>query len=120
MLGGITVVLYGMIGLLGAKIWKENGVDFANPLNLVPVAAGIVIGIGNVSLVFTADFSLSGISLGTIVTIGAYHLVRVLAPADLRDRADSAGGALIIVGPNVEGDEAPDRDEADLSRKSGH
>ncbi|HSU75260.1 MAG TPA: solute carrier family 23 protein, partial [Terrabacter sp.] len=24
-LGGITVVLYGMIGLLGAKIWKENG-----------------------------------------------------------------------------------------------
>src|SRR6478672_5200707 len=26
-LGGITVVLYGMIGLLGAKIWKENGVD---------------------------------------------------------------------------------------------
>ena len=30
-LGGITVVLYGMIGLLGAKIWKENGVDFGNP-----------------------------------------------------------------------------------------
>ena len=28
-LGGITVVLYGMIGLLGAKIWMENGVDFA-------------------------------------------------------------------------------------------
>ena len=30
-----------MIGLLGAKIWKENGVDFGNPINLVPVAAGI-------------------------------------------------------------------------------
>jgi uracil-xanthine permease len=29
-LGGITVVLYGMIGLLGAKIWVENRVDFAN------------------------------------------------------------------------------------------
>ena len=28
-LGGITVVLYGMIGLLGAKIWIENRVDFA-------------------------------------------------------------------------------------------
>ena len=34
-LGGITVVLYGMIGLLGAKIWMENGVDFGNPVNLV-------------------------------------------------------------------------------------
>ena len=43
-LGGITVVLYGMIGLLGAKIWKENRVDFANPINLVPLAAGIIIG----------------------------------------------------------------------------
>ena len=48
-LGGITVVLYGMIGLLGAKIWMENRVDFANPLNLVPIAAGIIIGIGNVT-----------------------------------------------------------------------
>src|ERR671921_896103 len=27
-LGGITVILYGMIGLLGVKIWKENRVDF--------------------------------------------------------------------------------------------
>jgi len=88
-LGGITVVLYGMIGLLGAKIWKENGVDFGNPINLVPVAAGIVIGIGNVSLVFTEDFTLSGIALGTIVAIAAYHLARSLAPEDLRLRADA-------------------------------
>ena len=57
-LGGITVVLYGMIGLLGAKIWKENGVDFGNPINLVPIAAGIIIGIGNVTLDITDDFSL--------------------------------------------------------------
>src|SRR5262245_14408518 len=49
-LGGITVVLYGMIGLLGAKIWKENRVDFGNPINLVPVAAGIIIAIGNTTL----------------------------------------------------------------------
>ena len=38
-----------MIGLLGAKIWKENRVDFGNPVNLVPIAAGIIIAIGNVS-----------------------------------------------------------------------
>jgi uracil-xanthine permease len=88
-LGGITVVLYGMIGLLGAKIWKENGVDFGNPINLVPVAAGIIIGVGNVSLVFTDEFSLTGIALGTIVAVGAYHLARALAPEDLRLRADA-------------------------------
>jgi xanthine/uracil permease len=75
-LGGITVVLYGMIGLLGAKIWTENGVDFANPVNLVPLSAGIIIGIGNVELDVTDDFSLSGIALGTIVTIAGWHLGR--------------------------------------------
>ena len=100
-LGGITVVLYGMIGLLGAKIWKENGVDFGNPINLVPVAAGIVIGIGNVALVFNEDFSLTGIALGTIVAVGAYHLARALAPADLRARAE---GSVLTVGHETYGD----------------
>ncbi|MGZ4601823.1 MAG: uracil-xanthine permease family protein [Oryzihumus sp.] len=107
-LGGITVVLYGMIGLLGAKIWKENNVDFGNPLNLVPVAAGIIIAIGNTSLVFTKDFTLSGIALGTIVTIGAYHLARALATPDLRARAD---GAVIAVG-NVAVENTPGGEES--------
>ena len=99
-----TVVLYGMIGLLGAKIWKENGVDFANPINLVPVAAGVIIGTGDVAMDITDTFSLSGIAFGTIVAIGAYHLARALAPADLRSDADRVGGTLTAVGPTVYGD----------------
>ena len=89
-LGGITVVLYGMIGLLGAKIWKENRVDFANPINLVPLAAGIIIAIGNSRstdvplLKFSDDYSLGGIALGTIVAVVGWHLARALAPADMR------------------------------------
>ncbi|SDC25394.1 uracil-xanthine permease family protein [Nocardioides lianchengensis] len=74
-LGGITVVLYGMIGLVGAKIWVDNRVDFANPVNLVGLAAGIIIGVGDVSLKITDDFTLTGIALGTIVVIVFYHLV---------------------------------------------
>jgi len=102
-LGGITVVLYGMIGLLGAKIWKENGVDFANPVNLVPVAAGIIIAIGDTSLKFTDNFSLSGISLGTIVVLVGYHLARAIAPPELRDE-----GTMMAVGrPGVHAEEHP-------------
>ncbi len=101
-LGGITVVLYGMIGLLGAKIWVESRVDFAAPLNLVPLAAGIIVGVGGVALQLTADFSLSGIALGTLVTIVGYHAVRRLAPM----RQDAGGGAAIV----TDGDQAlPDR-----------
>ncbi len=83
-LGGITVVLYGMIGLLGAKIWKENRVDFGDPVNLVPVAAGIIIAIGNVTLAFSDSFEIGGIALGTIVVVGGYHLSRALASRHTR------------------------------------
>jgi uracil-xanthine permease len=81
-LGGITVVLYGMIGLVGAKIWVENHVDFGNPVNLVGLAAGLIVGIGGVTLEITDDFSLTGIALGTILVIVYYHLV---------DRGSSGG-----------------------------
>jgi uracil-xanthine permease len=95
-LGGITVVLYGMIGLLGAKIWKENRVDFANPVNLVPLAAGIIIGIGNVTLTFSDTFSLGGIALGSIVAVVGWHVARALAPAEMKaalaDETGFAGG----------------------------
>lgn len=85
-LGGITVILYGMIGLLGAQIWINAKVDLRNPLNLVPAAAGIIIGVGNVSLKFTDTFSLSGIALGTIVVITGYHALRAMAPAHLKSQ----------------------------------
>ncbi|GII80610.1 nitrate reductase [Sphaerisporangium rufum] len=78
-LGGITVILYGMIGLLGAKIWIENRVDFADPVNMVPTGAGIILAIGPVSHQITKDFSLAGIALGTIVVLGGYHLLRAVA-----------------------------------------
>jgi uracil-xanthine permease len=84
-LGGITVVLYGMIGLLGVKIWKENRVDFANPINLVPLSAGIIIAIGNVTLVFSENFTLGGIALGSIVAVAGWHVARALAPAEMRE-----------------------------------
>ncbi|MBO8187769.1 uracil-xanthine permease family protein [Streptomyces spirodelae] len=83
-LGGITVILYGMIGLLGAQIWINNGVDMRNPLNLVPVAAGIIIGIGGVDLKITDNFELGGIALGTLVVLTGYHALKALAPAHLK------------------------------------
>ncbi|MGO1165564.1 MAG: uracil-xanthine permease family protein [Janibacter sp.] len=75
-LGGITVVLYGMIGLIGAKIWVDNRVDFGNPVNIVPLAAGLIVGIGDVTLKITESFQLSGIAFGTILVVALYHLVK--------------------------------------------
>ncbi|SDN02027.1 uracil-xanthine permease family protein [Streptomyces wuyuanensis] len=83
-LGGITVILYGMIGLLGAQIWINAKVDLRNPLNLVPAAAGIIIGVGGVSLKFSENFELGGIALGTLVVITGYHVLRAFAPAHMK------------------------------------
>ncbi|WP_415948507.1 uracil-xanthine permease family protein [Streptomyces sp. KLOTTS4A1] len=83
-LGGITVILYGMIGLLGAQIWINSGVDLRNPLNLVPAAAGIIIGTGGVSIKFTDNFELNGIALGTLVVITGYHVLRAFAPTHMK------------------------------------
>ncbi|MGW0806451.1 uracil-xanthine permease family protein [Nonomuraea sp. NPDC002799] len=76
-LGGVTTILYGMIGLLGAKIWLENRVDLADPVNLVPTGAAIICAIGPVAFPITGTFALSGIALGTIVLLLGYHLLRV-------------------------------------------
>ncbi|MFD1933997.1 uracil-xanthine permease family protein [Nonomuraea mangrovi] len=78
-LGGVTVILYGMIGLLGAKIWIENRVDFSDPVNMVPIGAGIIMAIGPVKHVISSDFTLEGIALGTIVVVAGYHLLRWIA-----------------------------------------
>ncbi|RSN10251.1 nitrate reductase [Nonomuraea sp. WAC 01424] len=75
-LGGVTTILYGMIGLLGAKIWIENKVNLSDPVNLVPVGAGIICAIGPVVFPITDTFALSGIALGTIVLLLGYHLLR--------------------------------------------
>ena len=90
-LGGITLVLYGMIGLLGAKIWMENGVDFANPVNLVaarrrhhPRASAT-----RTPSRSPTTSSLGGIALGTIVIVVGYHLARAVAPPDRRRRRRS-------------------------------
>lgn len=97
-LGGITLVLYGMIGLIGAKIWVENNVDFGNPVNLVGLSAGLIAGIGGVTLTITDDFELGGIALGTIMVIVYFHMVKGRSDELAAQHQDREGA--LIVGPS--------------------
>ncbi|ERS56732.1 MULTISPECIES: uracil-xanthine permease family protein, partial [unclassified Corynebacterium] len=49
-LGGATLVLYGLIGMLGVRIWMDNEVNFNNPVNLTAAAVALIAGIGNLTL----------------------------------------------------------------------
>ncbi|MCL8250848.1 NCS2 family nucleobase:cation symporter [Aeromicrobium fastidiosum] len=76
-LGGVTVALYGLIGLIGVKIWIDNQVDFTQPVNQYTVAIALVIGIGNLTL-SAGDMTFTGIALGTIAAVVVYHAMRQL------------------------------------------
>ncbi len=124
-LGGITLVLYGMIGLLGAKIWIENRVNFADPVNLVPLAAGIIAGIGNLTIKFTSTFSITGIAAGTLIVIIGFHGVRIFRREGMKEEPVAAGrsyegGAAISTGniETPEGEVSPFREEPPFRKKS--
>ncbi len=73
-LGGVTVALYGLIGLIGVKIWIDNKVDFSKPSNQYPAAVALIIGIGDLTLK-GGDMTFTGIALGTIAAIVLHHVM---------------------------------------------
>ncbi len=77
-LGGATTVLYGMIGILGARIWVQNKVNFSDPVNLTTAAIALVVGIANYTW-SVGSVTFGGIALGTAAAIGLYHLMRGVA-----------------------------------------
>jgi xanthine/uracil permease len=71
-LGGAGTMLYGMIGILGARIWVQNRVDFSSPVNLTTAAVPLIVGIAN----FTwniGSMSFAGIALGTAAALVIFH-----------------------------------------------
>ena len=74
-LGGACLVLYGLIGMLGVRIWQDNKVDFTDPANLTAAAVALIVGIGNLTL-DVGDVTLEGIALGSVGIIVVYPLMR--------------------------------------------
>ncbi|MDN5743602.1 MAG: NCS2 family nucleobase:cation symporter [Nocardioidaceae bacterium] len=75
-IGGATLVLYGVIGLIGVRMWIDARVDFGLQRNLFPVAAALIIamGMGN-DVVDVGDLALGGIAVATAVLLVLYHLM---------------------------------------------
>ncbi|MFI7302773.1 uracil-xanthine permease family protein [Micromonospora aurantiaca] len=77
-LGGATTALYGLIAILGARIWIESRVDFHDPINLFTAAVAVIIGAANYTLT-AGDLSFNGIALGTAAALVIYHGMRLIA-----------------------------------------
>ena len=77
-LGGVTTILYGLIAVLGGRIWIENAVDFKLNRNLMPAAIAVIMGAGDFTLALSKDVAFGGIALGTVAVLVSYHLMALL------------------------------------------
>lgn len=77
-LGGASVALFGMIGVLGAKIWIESRVNFADATNILIAGSAVIIGIADVSFKW-GDYTFNGIINATVVAVVGYRILNSIA-----------------------------------------
>jgi len=83
-LGGVSIVVFGLIAVSGARIWVQNQVDFGDNRNLIVAAVTLVLGAGDFT-VRLGQFSLGGIGTATFGAILLYALLSI-------GRRDGAAG----------------------------
>jgi len=74
-LGGLSIVVFGLITATGGRIWVQNHVDFSRARNLVTAAVTLTIGAGDLALKL-GGFTLGGIGTATFGAILLYQLLR--------------------------------------------
>ncbi len=68
LLGGASIVVFGLITVAGAKIWVDNKIDFTKNSTLMIGAVCLIMGTGNYSLQI-GSFDLGGIGTATLAAI---------------------------------------------------
>ncbi|WP_326537918.1 solute carrier family 23 protein [Pseudorhodoferax sp.] len=85
-LGGVSIVVFGLIAIAGVRIWVGQRVDLTNNKNLIVASAILIAGTGDLTL-HLGDFALHGI--GT-ATFGGIALHAVLTACERRSTARAA------------------------------
>ena len=73
-MGGVSIVVFGLIAVAGAKIWVDNKVDFSDNKNLLVAAITLILGTGDFTLKF-GQFALGGIGTATFGAILLWALL---------------------------------------------
>lgn len=67
-MGGVSIVVFGLIAVAGAKIWVDNKVDFSKNANLMIAAVVLIIGTGDYTISI-GSLELNGIGTATFSAI---------------------------------------------------
>ncbi len=68
-IGGVTLILYGLIAANGIKVLVKNNVDLSDNRNLIIISTILVIGLGGAVVEISDITSLSGMSLAALAGI---------------------------------------------------
>ncbi|MCM3722274.1 solute carrier family 23 protein [Solibacillus isronensis] len=68
-LGGISILLFGIIAASGLRMLVESKVDFGNNRNMVIASVILVVGIGGAAMRFTETFAIEGMALASIIGV---------------------------------------------------
>lgn len=68
-MGGVSILLFGIIASSGLRMLVENKVDFSRKRNLIIASVILVIGIGGAALHIGKVFSLEGMALASIIGV---------------------------------------------------
>ncbi|UVY83921.1 NCS2 family nucleobase:cation symporter [Brachybacterium sp. NBEC-018] len=71
-LGGVTFVLYGLIAIVGFRMWVDGKVDFSRPKNQITAGVSLTIAIADLHWQL-GGFAFTGIALGTLAALAIYH-----------------------------------------------
>lgn len=81
-LGGISILLFGIIASSGLRMLVDHKIDFGNQRNLVIASVILVIGIGGATIKFSETFEIEGMALAAIVGV----LLNLILPGKTEDK----------------------------------
>ena len=87
-LGGLSIVLFGMIASIGIRVLSDAGLDFTHSRNLIVVALILVFGLGYSGLespLSIGDVQISGLALAAVVGVVA----NLIIPAHIEEESEA-------------------------------
>ncbi|OXM13034.1 uracil permease [Paenibacillus herberti] len=89
-MGGVSLLLFGVIAASGLRMLVESGVDYSRPINLYLTTIVLVTGLSGAKIVI-GDFSLSGMGLATVAAIVFSLLFKIFEVTGLSNEKEESG-----------------------------
>lgn len=85
-MGGVSIVLFGMIASVGLRMLVENAVDFTNSRNLIIAAVMLVLGLGLSGGINIGAVSISGTAIAAVMGV----ILNKILPAEAKNAEKAA------------------------------